>query len=95
MENSLYLLGSILILVNFLSFIFVGLDKKKSLANLERTPEVRFFLFAALFGSLGIFFGIFVFRHKTRKIYFPLGIGLLLIQQIALLYLVSQSLILK
>ena len=89
MGNNLFFAGIVLILVNLVSFIFVGLDKKKSVNNLERTPEVRFFLLASLFGSSGIFLGVFIFRHKTRKIYFPLGIGLLLIQQIVLLYLLN------
>ncbi len=77
-----------LIAINILAFINVGIDKKRSRHMEERLPEVRFFLWAICFGSLGIFLGIFFFRHKTRKFYFPLGIGLLLLEQIGFLYLI-------
>jgi uncharacterized membrane protein YsdA (DUF1294 family) len=81
-----------LVFVNVLAFILMWIDKQRSLKGEERAPEIYFFLWAAMFGSFGIFFGIFTFRHKTRKIYFPLGIGLLLIQQIVLLNFVFKSL---
>jgi uncharacterized membrane protein YsdA (DUF1294 family) len=91
MENPLFLLWPALAAVNIFSFALVGFDKKKSFEQGERSPEVLFFLLAVLFGSLGVFLGIFVFHHKTRKVYFPVGIGLMLIQQIALLYLLSKN----
>ncbi len=81
----------VLAIVNIAAFIIVGLDKRKSVkGDDDRYPEVSFFLMATIFGSLGIFLGLFAFRHKTRKVYFPLGIGFILIQQLVLLYLLYQ-----
>lgn len=75
--------------VNLFAFAWVGSDKKKSLKpGAERLPEVSFFFVSVFFAALGVLLGMLVFRHKTRKIYFPLGISLLLIQQIFLLALV-------
>lgn len=76
------------VLVNLVAFLLVGNDKARSTRQgSERVPEVYLFFIAIFFASFGVLAGIFFFIHKTRKIYFPLGIGLLLIQQILLLYL--------
>ncbi len=88
MSNLVFLILVILAIINIASFVIVGLDKRKSVkGDNDRYPEVSFFLMATIFGSLGIFLGLFTFRHKTQKIYFPLGIGFILIQQLVLLIL--------
>jgi uncharacterized membrane protein YsdA (DUF1294 family) len=46
------------------------------------------FFLAAAFGSIGVYAGMFVFRHKTRKWYFLIGIPLLIAQNAAAIYLV-------
>jgi uncharacterized membrane protein YsdA (DUF1294 family) len=89
MLNPFYLILIILALVNTLGLILVGFDKRKSYYNEPRVPEVYFFVIAIFFASLGVLVGMSLFRHKIRKWYFPTGIGLLLAQQIALLYLFS------
>lgn len=82
-----------LFIINFFAFITVGADKRKSVKGNERYPEILFYLISAVFGSLGIFLGMFVFRHKIRKFYFIFGIAFLLIQQIALLTLLFKYLL--
>ncbi|MBI5530024.1 MAG: DUF1294 domain-containing protein [Candidatus Doudnabacteria bacterium] len=88
MENYFNLIYLALAIINVAAFIMVGIDKRKSVNDSERLPEVNFFLMSAAFGSLGIFLGMYFFHHKTRKAYFPLGVGFLLIQQVVLLWLV-------
>lgn len=85
MNNNFIIISSALAIVNLIAFILVGLDKKRSTQHSERVPEVYLFFIAVLFASLGVLFGMYYFRHKTRKIYFPLGMGILLIQQIILI----------
>jgi uncharacterized membrane protein YsdA (DUF1294 family) len=46
------------------------------------------FFMATAFGSLGVYAGMFVFRHKIRKWYFIIGIPMVIIQNSAFLYLV-------
>lgn len=75
-------------ILNLISFVLVYLDKNKSITHSERVPEVDFFVWAIFFSSLGVLAGMFTFRHKTRKLNFLLGIGLLLIQQLILAYLI-------
>jgi len=47
---------------------------------------------AAVFGSVGVYAGMFAFRHKTRKWHFLIGIPLLMIENAATLLLVFQYL---
>lgn len=87
-EVNWQILAGVIVLLNLISFILVGRDKARSVARSERVPEVYFFFLAVFFASAGVFLGLFAFRHKTNKIYFPLGIGLLLLQQLCLIYFV-------
>jgi uncharacterized membrane protein YsdA (DUF1294 family) len=74
--------------VNLTSFLVMLIDKKKSSnSNSERISEGALFFLSIFFGSLGIYFGMFICRHKTRKWYFMMGVPFLIIQNIALLYL--------
>ncbi len=75
-------------ILNLISFILIYVDKQKSVARTERLPEVDFFVWSIFFSSLGVLLGMFAFRHKTQKLNFIFGIGLLFIQQIVLTYLI-------
>lgn len=79
--------------LNLISFGLVYLDKQKSITHSKRMPEVSFFVLAIFLSSLGVLAGMFVFHHKTQKLNFIFGIGLLLLQQIALTYLLIDKLI--
>ena len=87
--NLLYSGIGILISLNVAAFAVMAVDKHRSIhnQNSERIPEGIFFFLAAAFGSIGIYAGMFLLRHKTRKWYFALGIPLLIIQNAATLYL--------
>lgn len=75
------------ILMNLLAIFIVFLDKERSKKEgMERVSEGLLFFLATFFGSLGVFFGMFAFRHKTRKWYFLIGIPLLLLQNLSTLY---------
>ncbi len=78
----------ILLVVNMVTFMVVAHDKHKAMkrGEVERTPEGLIFFSAAAFGALGAYLAMIIFRHKTRKWYFQIGIPLLIIQNIATLY---------
>ncbi len=61
-----------------------ALSRKK---GAERISEGAMFFLAAAFGSAGIFAGMLLFRHKTRKWYFIIGIPLLMLENAAALFL--------
>ncbi|MFT5037198.1 MAG: uncharacterized membrane protein YsdA (DUF1294 family) [Candidatus Azotimanducaceae bacterium] len=87
-------LGQILIgvlaAINIWAFLVMGHDKRKSTRgdNAERAPEGVMFFLATMFGSIGVYLGMLAFRHKTRKWYFQLGIPLLILQNLATVYVV-------
>lgn len=75
----LILLGAI----NIASFFIMMLDKMQSRKNnSERISEGALFFMAAALGGIGVYLGMLVFHHKTRKWPFILGIPLLIIQNI-------------
>lgn len=90
MLTNLQVIYSVLAVLNITAIILVGIDKKRSLSHDDRIPEVYLFFISIFFASLGVLIGMYYFHHKTRKIYFPVGIGLLLIEQLSLIYLISK-----
>ncbi len=86
--QTLYIL-IVFALMNLGAFLVMLLDKIKSESHgAERISEGLMFFLAAAFGSFGVYLGMFVFRHKTRKWYFLIGIPLLMLENLAALYLV-------
>lgn len=79
--------------MNSLAFFVMLLDKNKAKKNgAERISEGMLFFMATALGSIGVYVGMFVFRHKTRKWYFAIGIPLIILQNLTLLYTVFKLL---
>ncbi|MCK4278987.1 MAG: DUF1294 domain-containing protein [Candidatus Thorarchaeota archaeon] len=56
-----------LIVVNILAFIFMYYDKRKAKKKEKRIAEVTLLLLPFIGGAIGLFIGMFKFRHKTLK----------------------------
>jgi uncharacterized membrane protein YsdA (DUF1294 family) len=79
---------TLFLLINITAFLIMLYDKMKSRkVGATRISEGILFFMAAALGSIGVYLGMFVFRHKTRKWYFLIGIPLLILQNTAFLYL--------
>lgn len=79
----------IFLAINLLAFFVMFLDKMKSKkSGAERISEGMLFFMASVFGSVGVYGGMFAFRHKTQKWYFLLGIPVLIVQNLVFLYFV-------
>lgn len=83
------LLGYFLFAINFAGFVTVGVDKYKSRKRLWRIPERVLFWFAIIGGSIGVYIGLLMFKHKTRRWYFMIGIPLIIAIQIGIAYMVT------
>ena len=82
-----YIVGAF-IMVNAISFVIMLIDKIKSTKkDVPRISEGMLFFMATVFGSFGVYAGMFAFRHKTRKWYFLIGIPMLMLQNLATAYL--------
>ena len=70
--------------MNLLLFVLMGADKRAAIARRRRVPETTLLALAVLGGSLGGLLGMLLFRHKTRKPAFRIGLPLILIVQLLL-----------
>lgn len=68
-----------IIIVNIVSFFTFGLDKSKSKKNDWRISEMSLMVLALLGGAAGALLGMVVFKHKTSKVKFTLGIPIIFI----------------
>lgn len=76
--------------LNIIAFITTFLDKRKAIKNSWRIPEKTLFLIAAVGGSIGLYIGMRIFRHKTKKLRFSLGIpAIIILQLVAIVYLLQ------
>ena len=89
----LYVVLTVLVVMNLAAFALMGIDKAKAKAGAWRIPEKTLFLVTALFGGLGGTLGMNVFRHKTKHWYFKYGFPALLVIQLAVLALVLPKLL--
>ena len=72
--------------INLYGIFIMYSDKKKSQKGKWRTPENTLFTIAILYGALGIFLGMRLFRHKTKHNKFVIGIPAILIIQIFIFF---------
>ena len=73
--------------INLIAFLVMLDDKIKSrLTQHERISEGQLFFLATIFGAIGVYVGMFIFHHKTKKWYFLLGIPFLILQNLSLIY---------
>ena len=83
------ILSIYLSLINALALLLMLADKQRAKKHRWRIPEAVLLGAAALGGSVGALFGMWLFHHKTRKAKFFITIPLLLAAQCALLYWLS------
>lgn len=74
-----------ILLVNLGGFIAFGIDKKRSVRSKWRIPEATLLTFALLGGSIGCLLSMKIFRHKTLKPLFTIGIPAILITEAVLI----------
>ena len=62
----------------------MGIDKWKAKNNRWRINENTLFIFTILGGGIGSLSGMYIFRHKTKKKKFIIGIPVIIILEILL-----------
>ena len=73
--------------INIFGFFIMWLDKQKAKRGSWRIPEKTLFLVTALGGGIGTIAGMYIFRHKTRKLNFVIGFPVITILEIiAIIY---------
>lgn len=72
------------ILINFVTFIVYGIDKRRAIKHKWRISEFTLILLAVIGGSVGAYSAMKIFRHKTKHIKFYLGIPCIILLQICI-----------
>jgi uncharacterized membrane protein YsdA (DUF1294 family) len=86
MDKSLEMIKIILILylaLNLITFFVYGIDKWKAKKGKWRISEATLLILAAVGGSIGAWWGVKVWHHKTLHKKFRYGIPAIIILQIA------------
>ena len=81
----------ILIVINVITFLIYGIDKWKAKQGSWRISEATLLLLAVIGGSIGALLGMQVWHHKTMHKKFKYGLPLILLSQIALIYIIIQK----
>lgn len=89
--NSFDLILLYIVIVNLISLVMMGVDKRKAQKRAFRIPEATLFVLAIIGGSLGSIIGMHFFHHKTRHWYFLYGMPVILALQVILVLAVVFS----
>lgn len=71
-----------LLIINLIGFIVMFIDKRKAIKESWRIPEKTLLFIALLGGSIGTIVGMYLFRHKTKKLKFTIGFPMILLTEI-------------
>ena len=74
--------GLYLLIINLIGFFTMLIDKYKAKKGFWRTPEKTIFIITLLGGGIGTITGMYLFRHKTKKLKFTIGLPTILISEI-------------
>lgn len=68
----------IFLFYNLYVFLVVMRDKRRAEQSGWRTPEFNLLIMGFALGGIGLFAGMYVFKHKTSSLKFKIGVPLLI-----------------
>ena len=77
--------------INLVTFIVFAIDKANARANRSRIRIVTLLGLSFAGGSVGGLISMYLFRHKTQKDYFTVGMPLIIVTQIVVLFYVMNA----
>lgn len=85
---NMHVLGLVIyfFIINLFAIFLMKYDKVKAINNQYRVSEKTLFLIALILGGIGIYIGMYLFRHKTKHVKFTVGIPLIIILNILTIY---------
>lgn len=89
--NNIFYFILYILCINFLGFFLMKKDKDYAIKSSWRISEKTFFIIALLLGSLGVYIGMYTFRHKTKHIKFTVLIPVIFILNIFTIYYIITS----
>ncbi len=89
MDNFLTVALGSYVLLNGLALGLMLDDKQRARRGADRLPEAQLLFAALVGGALGVGLGMLLFRHKTRKLLFVVGVPLALGENLCTLYVLG------
>ena len=77
-----------IILINIISFFVMYIYKKKAEQNKYRISEKNLFILALILGGIGIYSGMYKFRHKTKHLKFTIFIPIIIVINFITIYFI-------
>ncbi|MCL2032517.1 MAG: DUF1294 domain-containing protein [Methanomassiliicoccaceae archaeon] len=90
--DPVHLIIILYVILNGVSFLLFGADKRKAIKDRYRTKESTLII-SGMVGPFGALAGMSVFRHKTRKMKFKIIYLFLIIHLVLILFLIQRFLI--
>ncbi|MCS3531728.1 DUF1294 domain-containing protein [Chryseobacterium sp. JUb7] len=81
----------LLIVVNLISFIIFGLDKRKAIQHQRRISESFLLTVTFLGGTFGAVLAMLIFRHKVSKKSFLWKFGVVILIQLVVFYFLKEK----
>lgn len=79
--------------INLVAFVIYALDKVKATSRARRISEKTLWTLALLGGTAGAMLSMHLFRHKTKKHSFQAVLLLILLGQLALIFLIFDEML--
>ena len=80
------ILLSYLGIINFVSFAAFAVDKFAAIEHRSRIRIVTLLGLSFIGGSVGGLIAMYLFRHKTKKDYFTVGLPLILVMHVLIIF---------
>ena len=80
-----------LLVINFISFFMMYIDKRKAIKGTYRISEKALFISALLLGGIGSYIGMYKFRHKTKHTLFTVGIPVVIVINVFCIYYIIHN----
>ena len=87
--NGIWIVLGYLVIINFVTFLVYGIDKRKAVKHKYRISEKTLIVMAIIGGSIGALIGMRAFRHKTKHIKFLIGVPFILILQVVIVIVIG------
>lgn len=90
MNNLKLIVFILIIIINVITFILYGVDKRRAKRKRWRISEKTLLVFTFCGGGLGAILGMSYFHHKTKHLKFRIFVPIFFIMQLILLiYLIN------
>ncbi|MBR4111203.1 MAG: DUF1294 domain-containing protein [Clostridia bacterium] len=85
-----------IVFMTWLGYYIMKVDKRYAQEDKRRVPEKTLLLISMVGGSLGMYIGMYKFKHKTLHKKFTIGVPFIMLIQVAcVVYIITTNIMVK